>query len=102
MPQFVRIASRSELPGLNEAKEFTVGDKTICVANVNGVYAAVDNVCSHRGGPLGQGVIMDGKLICPWHGWQYDVVTGVPAQNASLPVSVFRLNIEGDDVLVEI
>ena len=102
MPQYVRIASRSELPGPDEAKEFTVGGKIICVANVAGVYAAVDNMCSHRGGPLGQGVIVDGKLICPWHGWQYDVTTGIPAQNESLPVTVFRLKIEGDDVLVEI
>ncbi len=102
MPQFVRIGSRSELPRLNEAKEFTVGDKVVCVANVDGIYSAVDNVCRHRGGPLGQGVVMDGKLICPWHGWQYDVITGIPVQNASLPVAVFVLKIEGDDVLVEI
>jgi nitrite reductase/ring-hydroxylating ferredoxin subunit len=102
MPQFVKIATRAELPERDEAKEFTVGDKVICIANINGTYAAVDNVCSHRGGPLGQGVVMDGKLICPWHGWQYDVTTGAPAQNPQLKVAVYRLKLEGDDVLVEI
>ncbi len=102
MPQFIRIAGRSELPGLDQAKEFTIGNKVICVANIGGVYSAMDNMCSHRGGPLGQGVVIGGKLICPWHGWQYDVTTGIPLQNEKLPVAVFKLKIEGDDVLVEL
>ncbi len=102
MPQFVKIATRFDLPGPDEAKEFTVGDKVICIANINGAYAAVDNVCIHRGGPLGQGIVMDGKLICPWHGWQYDVTTGVPEQNPELKVAVYRFKVEGDDVFVEL
>ncbi len=102
MPQFVKLTTRSELPEDGEAKEFTVGDKVICVANIGGKYSAMNNVCVHRGGPLGQGVVMDGKVICPWHGWQYDVVTGIPAENPQLKLDVYPLKIEGDDVLVEI
>lgn len=102
MPGFVKLASRSDLPKAGEAKEFTLGHRVICVANIGGTYSAVDNVCIHRGGPLGQGVIMDGKLICPWHGWRYDVTTGVPMENPNLKVDVYRLKIEGDDVLIEL
>ncbi len=102
MPQFIKLATRNELPDEGEAKEFTIGEKVVCVANVGGKYAAMDNVCAHRGGPLGQGVVMDGKVICPWHGWQYDVTTGIPAENPNLKVDVYRLKIEGDDVLIEI
>ncbi len=102
MPHFIKIAARSELPEEGEAKEFTVGDKVICVANIAGRYSALDNVCSHRGGPLGQGVVMGDKLICPWHGWQYDVSTGIPLENPKLPVQVYPMKIEGEDVLVEI
>ena len=54
---FTKFANQSDLPAPNEAKEFTCGDKTICIANVNGEISAMDNICLHRGGPLGQGVI---------------------------------------------
>jgi len=65
------------------------------------VYCAMDNVCVHRGGPLGQGVVADGKVICPWHGWQYDPKTGVPLENPALRVAVYPLKVEGEDVLVQ-
>jgi nitrite reductase (NADH) small subunit len=74
----------------------------ICIANVNGVYSAMDNVCLHRGGPLGQGMIEGGKVICPWHGWAYDPKTGVPDQNPSVKVAVYPFKIENGDVLIEI
>ena len=101
MPQFIRIAGKAELPALDEAKEFTVGDKVVCVANVGGQYHAMDNVCVHRGGPLGQGVVMGDKVVCPWHGWVYDPKTGVPDVNPRVKVEVYPIKIEGEDVLVE-
>ena len=52
-----KLTTQSELPPEGEAREFPCGDKVICVANVNGTITAMDNVCLHRGGPLGQGVI---------------------------------------------
>ncbi|MFB3917757.1 MAG: Rieske (2Fe-2S) protein [Terriglobales bacterium] len=97
---FIRVASVSELPGLNEAKEFTAGAKVICIANVNGTFSAMDNVCLHRGGQLGQGVVLDGKVICPWHGWRWDPVTGAAVEDANLKLEIYSLKIEGDDVLV--
>ena len=102
MPNFTRIAAKADLPGEGEAKEFTVGEKIVCVANVEGRLCALDNVCMHRGGPLGQGIIADGTLICPWHGWMYNPQTGEAAQNPSMKVAVYSIKVEGDDVLVEI
>ncbi len=101
MPTFVRIGSKADLPDSDEAKEFTVGGKIICVANVNGELSALDNVCLHRGGPLGQGVVMDGKIICPWHGWMFDAKTG-EADHPGFKTNTYPIKIEGDDVLVEI
>lgn len=102
MPQFVKIGTKADLPAEGQAKEFAVEAKVICVARVEGVLAALDNVCPHRGGPLGQGVVLDGKLICPWHGWQYDPKTGEAGHNSGVKVAVYPLKIEGEDVLVEI
>ena len=56
-----KLTTQSELPAEGEAREFPCGDKVICVANVNGTISAMDNVCLHRGGPLGQGVIEGDK-----------------------------------------
>jgi nitrite reductase (NADH) small subunit len=101
MPNFVKIAAESDLPAPNEAKEFPCGDKTICVANVNGEISAMDNICLHRGGPLGQGVISGGKVVCPWHGWEWDPKTG-EAGTPGAKVAVYPVKIEGGDVLIEI
>ena len=102
MSAFTKLAPESELPLADEAKEFPCGDKTICIANVNGAYTAMDNVCLHRGGPLGQGMIEGGKVVCPWHGWAYDPKTGTAEQNPNARVAVYPLKIENGEVLVEV
>jgi nitrite reductase (NADH) small subunit len=102
MTAFFRIAQASDLPAVNQAKEFAFGDKVVCVANVNGTISAMDNVCLHHGGPLGQGMIEGGKVVCPWHGWQYDPQTGQAAHNSNARVAVYPIKIENGDVMVEI
>jgi nitrite reductase (NADH) small subunit len=101
MATYTKLTTVSELPASDEAKEFSCGDKTICVANVNGAFSAMDNVCLHRGGPLGQGMIEGGKVICPWHGWAWDVKTGAAEQNPTAKVAVYPLKIENEEVLIE-
>ncbi len=99
---WTKLARKPDLPDDGEAKEFTLGEKVICVANVNGAYSAMDNVCVHRGGPLGQGVVLDGKVVCPWHGWMYDPTTGIPDVDPRVRVAVYPVIIEGDDVMIDI
>ena len=102
MTGFVRLASESELPPEGEVKEFPCGGKMICVANVNGTISAIDNVCLHQGGPLGEGTIEGGKVVCPWHGWQYDPRTGQAVQNPNAKLAVYPIKIEDGEVVVEI
>ena len=99
---FVKLTIASQLPPEEEAREFPCGDKTICVANVDGCFSAMDNVCLHRGGPLGQGMIEDGKVVCPWHGWGWDPKTGEASHNPAAKVTVYPLKINSDDVLIDI
>lgn len=98
----VPLTSRSSLPAEGEAKEFPCGDKTICVANINGAISAIDNICLHRGGPLGQGTVEGDKIACPWHGWQWDPKTGEAGHNPNAKLKVYPLKIENDDVMVEL
>jgi nitrite reductase (NADH) small subunit len=102
MANFTKLTIQSELPTNDEAKEFPCGDKVICVANVNGTITAMDNVCLHRGGPLGQGTIEDGKVVCPWHGWAWDPQTGEAAHNAAAKVAVYPVKVENEDVLIQL
>lgn len=99
---FIKLTVQTDLPTGDTAKEFRCGDKEICIANVNGVYSAIDNVCPHQGGPLGEGTIENGKVVCPWHGWQYDPQTGQVVHNPSLKVAVYPLKIENGDVMVDV
>jgi nitrite reductase (NADH) small subunit len=102
MSDFVKLTTNSELPRNNEAKEFTVSDKVICVANVNGAITAIDNVCLHRGGPLGQGMIHEGKVVCPWHGWQWDPQTGEAVHNPTAKLTVYPLKMENGEVMIKV
>ena len=101
MADFIKIAVVSDLqPG--SVKEIAVNGKTVALCNVDGKFYALDNVCLHRGGPLGQGYLDGEKLECPWHGWQYDVMTGAVAMNPSAKVASYEVKVEGSDVLVAV
>jgi nitrite reductase (NADH) small subunit len=98
---FIKLAAQSELPGINQAKEFSCNGKAVCVANLDGVIHALENTCLHRGGPLGEGVIEGGKVICPWHGWAWDPKTG-QAGPPDAKVAVYPVKVEGEEVLIEL
>jgi 3-phenylpropionate/trans-cinnamate dioxygenase ferredoxin component len=101
MPDFVKVASVADLPP-GTVKSVTVRDKWIALANVGGTIYAIDNVCLHRGGPLGEGYLDGEKLECPWHGWQFDVTTGALVMNPREKLPTYEVRIEGSDVLVAV
>ena len=102
MANFVRICSQAEIPAVGQVKEFVVEGRALCVANVDGTVCVLDGTCPHEGGPLGEGSIEGGKLVCPWHGWVWDPKTGRTDDDPNSKIPVYQIKIEGDDVLVEI
>ena len=77
-----KVAELDELAD-GRVKSATAGSISIALKHFDGQYAAMDNKCPHQGGPLGEGSIekgVDGKcwLRCPWHGWDFDPLTGKP------------------------
>lgn len=99
---YTKLTTQSELPGENAVKEFEIEGRTLCVANVHGAITAIDNVCLHMGGPLGEGCIEGGKVVCPWHGWEYDPATGQLGDDPKTRLTVYPIKIENGDVLVEL
>jgi thiamine pyrophosphate-dependent acetolactate synthase large subunit-like protein/nitrite reductase/ring-hydroxylating ferredoxin subunit len=72
----------SDLPE-GRVKTVTPGNRSVCLSHFNGQWAAMDNRCPHQGGPLGEGSIEQGIegqcwIRCPWHGWDFDPLTGKP------------------------
>ena len=70
-----KVLELNELPE-GRVKPVTCMHRTLCITHFNGAYGALDNRCPHQGGPLGEGSIENGLLRCPWHGWDYDPLTG--------------------------
>ena len=101
MPRYVKVAKVSELPQGN-AREFQADGKVVALYNVEGKFYCTDNVCLHRGGPLGEGYLDGEKLECPWHGWQFDVKTGAVTFNPRETIPTYEVKIEGSDILVAV
>jgi nitrite reductase (NADH) small subunit len=101
MAEFTRVIAASELPP-GGCMEAVVEGKPVALFNVAGVFHALSNICVHRGGPLGQGVLDGAVVLCPWHAWTYDVTTGVSTVNPDLKVAKYDVKLEGDQVLVRV
>uniref|UniRef100_UPI0025D13B46 thiamine pyrophosphate-binding protein n=1 Tax=Thiohalocapsa sp. TaxID=2497641 RepID=UPI0025D13B46 len=70
-----KVMDKDELAE-GRVKTAACGLRTLCMTRFKGQYGALDNACPHQGGPLGEGSIENGLLRCPWHGWDYDPLTG--------------------------
>ncbi len=97
----LRICGVGELPPEGGVVEIEAGKVTFCLARLNGKVTALDNECPHHGGPLGQGMIEGGKVVCPWHAYAFDVATGV-CDEPKERVRVYQVMTVGDDVLVKV
>ena len=102
MPAYVKVAKSSEIqPGT--AKQIEAGGKQIALFNIDGTFHAMDDVCTHRGGPFSEGILVDAEVTCPWHGAFFDVTTGdVISPPAPHGVAIYAVRIAGEDVEVEI
>jgi len=101
MSEFVRVAAKSEIP-TGRGRLFEVAGKQIALFNVAGSYFAIANACEHQGGPLAEGDLEGCVVTCPWHGWTYDVTTGLSPDDADARLECFAVRVEGDDVLISV
>ena len=99
MADFVRVAAVGDIPK-GEGRCFDVNGKPVAVFNCNGTFYAIDNTCKHQGGPLAEGELEGTVVTCPWHGWTYDVTSGVSPDDTECSVEKYAVRVEGSDVLV--
>ncbi|HLW75380.1 MAG TPA: Rieske 2Fe-2S domain-containing protein [Bryobacteraceae bacterium] len=98
---FVKAAAATDLAP-DSVIESEIDGNPYAICNLGGELRAFDGVCPHAGGPLGQGSIDSGNLICPWHAWEYDALTGVNTFDDTCQLASFPVKIEGGDILVDI
>ncbi len=82
--------------------DVTLDGVRIAVCNVEGRLHAIDGLCPHREGPLAQGALHGTMVVCPWHAWEFDCVTGQHDYNPKIVQRKFPVAIDGGDVLVDI
>ena len=103
MPQWIQVARVNEIkPG--RMRDFELLDGTMLgVANVGGVFHAFDARCPHKGGPLVGGLLEEGLLRCPWHGYRFSLETGANIEpGAACLVRRFPARVRDNHIEVEI
>jgi len=96
---FVDVCAFEDIPE-GRARVVTVNGERVAVFRHGGKVSSISNVCRHQNGPLGEGRIIDGCVTCPWHGYQYDPVTGAAPPPFEDKVPVFPVEIIGRRVRV--
>lgn len=98
----VKLCAASEL-GPGEGMTVHAGDRDVAIFNVDGEFYALDDECPHEGGPLGQGMVFDETVSCPWHFAEFDLRTGESLDDiAPCAVETYRVVVRDGDVLAEI
>ena len=103
MSDFIPVAKVSEIPDPGR-KIVEVDDRLVVVIHTAGqVITPFDDVCTHDGGPLGEGTLEGYSIACPRHGAKFDIRTGAAlTMPATRPTVTHEIKIEGDTVLVKL
>lgn len=102
MSEFIEAAKKGDIPAEGKLC-LEIDDRFVVIVNLKGEYFCLDDVCTHDGGPLGEGDLDAGCLVCPRHGARFDVRTGeaetMPATEATVRHDV---KLDGESILVRL
>jgi 3-phenylpropionate/trans-cinnamate dioxygenase ferredoxin subunit len=100
--RFVRVGRVADVPQ-GRAEVFDVEERKIAVYRLEDGFFAIDDICTHDGGPLADGEVDGDQVICPRHGARFSIKTGaaltVPAVT---PVESYPVRVEGEELLIGI
>ena len=98
--KFHEVCKYEEIPP-GERLFFEVDGQPIVILNIGGELFAIDDVCTHDDGPLGDGEVEEGQIICPRHGARFDIRTGevlsLPAVNS---VSTYPIRVVDGEIKI--
>ncbi len=101
MAELKKVATVGDIPA-GTAKAVDVDGKKIALFNINGSFFAIDDTCTHKGGPLSEGEVEENQVTCHWHGATFDIKSGeVLGPPANQGVGRYNVKVEGSDVKIE-
>jgi len=98
---FLKVASLSEVPD-GSVLEVMVGQQPYAICRTGGGVFALNGVCPHQGGPLGQGQLHDGHVVCPYHLWEFDCRSGVYDLDSARRVATYNVKIEDGEIFLQV
>ena len=101
--RWVRIAAADRIP-VREGRAARVGGREIAIFNLGDAFVAVDNRCPHQGGPLADGIVANGAIVCPLHAWKISLRTGAVERPSGVGecVTSYPTRVEAGVILVEL
>lgn len=98
--RFVKVGRVSDVPD-GRPEIFDVDDRKIAVYRLDGAYFAIEDLCTHDGGPLAEGEVEDDVVVCPRHGARFSIRTGAALSfPAVTPVDTFPVRVDGEELWV--
>ena len=102
MSEFIKVAKVSDIPDPGK-QLLEVEDSLVVLVHLDGQFYCIDDVCTHDGGPLGEGQLCDHAIACPRHGAKFDIRTGKPLSMPATEATVtHEVRVEGEDVYVRL
>ena len=99
---FVKVASTGEIP-VGHGRLVESGGVTVAVFNAGGQrFHACGALCPHEDGPLADGWLEGDVVVCPWHGYDYDLATGRCRVDPDLAIPIYPVRVVGDVVEVDV
>jgi len=99
MSEFINVAEAASLPP-GHGRTVHVQGSEFAIWNVEGQYFCIDDLCPHRGGPLGAGTLQHSEVFCPLHGWGFDVRTGACSNRPDRPVRTYPARVVDGQVQI--
>jgi len=94
-------AKVSEVPNFGK-KAVTVDGRQLLLANIKGEIFACENECPHQGSPMNAGIVKDGHISCPRHGYRFNLKTGACLENQAFTLKIFPVRVEGGEIMVDL
>jgi len=97
----MKAGSLAQLPE-NAVAHVELNGRPIALCRTGGEVYAVSGVCPHRQGPLGHGALHGRSLVCPWHGWEFDCVTGEHDRDPAIKLETYLVTLRDGEIWIEV
>ncbi|MSM39081.1 MAG: Rieske 2Fe-2S domain-containing protein [Geobacter sp.] len=94
-------AKFAEVP-LWSKKLITINGEEVVLINDKGTIFACENYCPHQGSTMLTGIVKEGVISCPRHGWHYDLTSGVSTDHPGYTLNTYQVEVVGDDIMIDI